>query len=59
MTSAQVSVKTSVPVTNNPIHFIILLVNRLYHGEKNNMVLRHLQFLTLVRQSTGNRRLDI
>ena len=31
----------------------------LYHGDKNNMELRHLQFLTLVRQSTGNRRLDI
>lgn len=51
-----VSFKTLVPVNDSPIHFLTLSVNKV---GRNNMDLHNLQFLTSVRQSTGNLRVDI
>ena len=52
------SVHVTLWQTNNSIHFLTwgLPVN---HGGRDNMELRHLQFLTSIHQSIGNRRLDI
>ena len=52
------SVHVTLWQTNNSIHFLTW-GSPVTHGGRKNMELRHLQFLTWVRQSTGNRRLDI